>query len=154
MDKTQAEIYREHSKYVYNVAMRVMGSREDAEDITQNVFIKLFKNMDAFRGESSIKTYLYRMTVNEGIDLMRKRSAETRKIEKVDKPVSYKEKDRTELDSLLATLPEEQRIPVIMSQITGFSYKEIAEILEISEGTVKSRINRGMQMLIKASKKE
>jgi RNA polymerase sigma-70 factor (ECF subfamily) len=153
VNKAQIEIYRENSKYVFNVAMRVMGNREDAEDITQNVFIKLFNNMDAFRGDSSIKTYLYRMAVNESIDLMRKKSAETRKIDKVDKPVSYRPKDTTELDSFLSILPDDQKIPVILSQITGLSYKEIAAMLDISEGTVKSRINRGMSLMIKAANK-
>lgn len=155
MQKDEEKIYIEHSKYVYTNALRFLRNRQDAEDVTQNVFIKFFAALPSFRGDSSVKTFLYRMTVNEIIDLSRKRKVREEKAAQLAPPESVRTKhDKMELDAMMAMLPDEQKIPILLSEINGFTYKEIAQILETNEGTIKSRIHRGMAKLIEAAKKE
>lgn len=143
------DIYRKHWKYAYNVALRMLMNQADAEDVMQNVFVKLSASISSFRGDSEITTYLYRMAVNESIDLMRRRSMMDRKHETI-RPEEKKEAQGAStliIEEALASLPEEQRAAILLSEIAGFKYREIAEILEVEVGTVKSRMNRAMKRL-------
>ncbi|MCX8093569.1 MAG: RNA polymerase sigma factor [Candidatus Goldbacteria bacterium] len=139
------EIYKKHSKYVYNIALGILRNKAEAEDITHDVFVKLFHSLNSFRGESDIKTYLYRMTVNKAIDFIRSNKLHNEKIEilGVKENMFFK----NDLYELLAMLDTEHKIPLLLAEIAGFSYKEIAEILNINIGTVKSRINRAINKL-------
>jgi RNA polymerase sigma-70 factor, ECF subfamily len=148
------QIYRQHGKYAYNVALRILANKSDAEDVMQNVFVKLNAGLSSFRGDSQITTYLYRMAVNESIDLIRRRKMMDAKHESMRPPDSHEASGAGPLvlQEALASLPEEQRAAVLLCEIAGFSYKEIAEILEVEIGTVKSRINRGINKLKEALK--
>jgi RNA polymerase sigma-70 factor (ECF subfamily) len=148
------EIYKQHSKYVFNVALSVMKNTKDAEDIMQDVFIKFFENMDNFRGEADIKTYLYKMTVNKSIDYIRKQAGRREKLVKIFETNIKSETQILVLNDLLDKLTMNEKLPLILSEIGGFSYKEIAEILNIKIGTVKSRINRSINKLKNILKKE
>ena len=156
MDPKLEEIYRENSRYVYNVALGILRNKDEAEDVMQNVFIKLFDSFRTFRGEANIKTYLYRMTVNKSIDYIRFQSLHSKKNEEIEIPEAAKNTDsaKATLDSLLENLKDDLKIPVLLSEIGGFSYKEIASILRINLGTVKSRINRGITRLKELAAKE
>ncbi|MGD0566734.1 MAG: RNA polymerase sigma factor [Candidatus Goldiibacteriota bacterium] len=156
MDPKLEEIYRENSRYVYNVALGILRNKDEAEDVMQNVFIKLFDSFRAFRGEANIKIYLYRMTVNKSIDYIRFQSLHSKKNEEIEIPEAAKNTDsaKATLDSLLENLKDDLKIPVLLSEIGGFSYKEIASILRINLGTVKSRINRGITRLKELAAKE
>jgi RNA polymerase sigma factor (sigma-70 family) len=154
MDKRFDAIYRDNARYVYNVAIGMLRNKTEAEDIMQNVFIKLFDNFAAFRGDSSIRTYLYRMTVNKCLDLFRLRKIRESKLEKIEIPVEKNHAAGNELYSLLEKLDPDLKAPVLLSEIGGFSYKEIGEILGINLGTVKSRIHRGMNKLREIAAKE
>jgi RNA polymerase sigma-70 factor (ECF subfamily) len=154
MDKRFEKIYSENARYVYNVALGMLRNKTEAEDIMQNVFIKLFDNFSAFRGDSSIRTYLYRMTVNKCLDLFRLRKIRESKLEKIDLPEEKNHAAGNELYSLLEKLDEDLKAPVLLSEIGGFTYKEIGDILGINLGTVKSRIHRGMHKLREIAKKE
>ena len=146
-------IYRNYGKYVYNVALGILRNKTEAEDITHDVFIKLFNALDSFRGESDIKTYLYRMTVNKAIDLIRSNKLYNNKLEKIQVKGNNTFL-KTELYNLLKTLDLEHKVPLLLAEIGGFSYKEIAEILNINIGTVKSRINRAINKLKNRAKEE
>jgi RNA polymerase sigma-70 factor (ECF subfamily) len=148
------EIYKQHSKYVFNVALSVLKNTKDAEDIMQDVFIKFFENMDNFRGEADIKTYLYKMTVNKSIDYIRKQAGRREKLVKIFETNIKSETQILVLNDLLDKLTMNEKLPLILSEIGGFSYKEIAEILNIKIGTVKSRINRSINKLKNILKKE
>jgi len=148
------EIYKQHSKYVFNVALSVLKNTKDAEDIMQDVFIKFFENMDNFRGEADIKTYLYKMTVNKSIDYIRKQAGRREKLVKIFETNIKSETQTLVLNDLLDKLTMNEKLPLILSEIGGFSYKEIAEILNIKIGTVKSRINRSINKLKNILKKE
>jgi RNA polymerase sigma-70 factor (ECF subfamily) len=155
MDSRLEEIYRENSRYVYNVALGILRNKDEAEDVMQNVFIKLFDSFQTFRGEANIKTYLYRMTVNKSIDYIRFQSLHSKKNEEIEMPEAPNpDPARVVLDSLLENLKDDLKIPVLLSEIGGFSYKEIAAILKINLGTVKSRINRGITKLKELAAKE
>jgi len=148
------EIYKQHSKYVFNVALSVLKNTKDAEDIMQDVFIKFFENMDNFRGEANIKTYLYKMTINKSIDYIRKQAGRREKLVKVFETNIKSETQTLVLNDLLDKLTMNEKLPLILSEIGGFSYKEMAEILNIKIGTVKSRINRSINKLKNILKKE
>ncbi len=155
MDPRFEKLYKNNSKYVYNVALGMLRNRDEAEDIMQNVFIKLFEGYSSFRGESDIKTYLYRMTVNKTIDYIRSRNLRSDKIENMELPEPKKtDSNISMLDSLLDKLNDELKAPILLAEIGGFSYKEIAEIMNINLGTVKSRINRGIAKLREYAEKE
>ncbi len=147
MEKKHSRLYRENAKYVYNIALGMLKNRDDAEDVTQNVFIKLFDNFSAFRAESSIKTYLYRMTINRSIDLIRKNRTADKYLEKSAREERVGKENSFILWDLLGRLDINHRAPLLLSEIGGFSYKEISEILGLNTGTVKSRINRAVNRL-------
>ncbi|MCE5300840.1 MAG: RNA polymerase sigma factor [Spirochaetia bacterium] len=155
MEERFEKLYRENARYVYNVALGILRNKAEAEDVMQNVFIKLFETYGSFRGESSIRTYLYRMAVNRSIDLIRVRSNRSSKLEQIELPQNtVNNQAKAELDSLMSRLPVELRTPILLSEIAGFSYKEISAILQLNIGTVKSRINRGMTRLKEMAAKE
>ena len=155
MDPRFEKIYRANSRYVYNVALGMLRNRDEAEDIMQNVFIKLFENLDSFRGDSDIKTYLYRMTVNRTIDYIRSQALRNNKLELIERPEPPKSNAASViLDSLLEKLSPDLRTPILLAEIGGFSYKEISAIMKMNIGTVKSRINRGMSRLKTYADKE
>lgn len=147
MEKRLEVIYKENSRYVFNIALGMLRNKDDAQDITQNVFIKLFDSIDSFRGDSNIKTYLYRMTINRCIDLIRQRKMQDNKMDKAARKNSIPADSGFILWDLLDKLDIDHRAPLLLSEISGFSYKEISEILSIKEGTVKSRVSRAINRL-------
>ncbi|MGI5838946.1 MAG: sigma-70 family RNA polymerase sigma factor [bacterium] len=155
-----------YEKKIFNLAYRMVGNYEDANDLTQEVFVRLYHSIHSFRGDAQFSTWLYRIANNVCVDELRRRYR--RKIEYLDEPIDTKDGSvRREIadwtsnpENILETheiqacvqeginaLTEEQRTAVILRDIQGFSYEEIAKILSCSLGTVKSRINRGRQSL-------
>ena len=154
MNRKFEAIYRENSRYVYNVALGMLRNPSDAEDIMQNVFIKLFNTYDSFRGDSSIRTYLYRMTVNKCLDCFRLRKIHDSKLEKIEILEQKNRSAGNEIYDMLDKLPINLKAPILLSEIGDFSYREISEILGINFGTVKSRLHRGMNRLREVVKRE
>ena len=146
---------------VYCIVLRMLKNEHDANDCTQDALIKIFNSLNKFKGEASFSTWVYRITVNTVNDHLRRQSRH--------KSISLekREEDGTVLKDLssspdeilnsvhikssimeaIDTLNEEQRTAVILCDIEGFSYEEIAQMLYISIGTVKSRIFRGREKL-------
>jgi RNA polymerase sigma-70 factor, ECF subfamily len=153
---------------IYNLALRLTDDKEDARDITQETFLKVYKNIKKFRGESELRTWIYRITVNQAANQQRwwRRRWRERTIS-----IDARANDETPLSQSLPAngqspeqiaLASEQRrliklalgqvkfdfrVAVILRDIEGLSYEEIAETLEVSVGTVKSRIARGREEL-------
>lgn len=151
---------------VYTLALRSTGSAQDAADITQEVFLRAWKSLDSFRGDSSLSTWLYRVTSNLCVDFARKRAAEgnTASIDDTESPaasipdpsrtiqpeqVVENQELREELQHALAQLSEEHRKVVLLRDVAGLTYIEIARTLGIEEGTVKSRLARARNSLRK-----
>jgi RNA polymerase sigma-70 factor (ECF subfamily) len=163
------ELIENHQKKVYNIAFRMVGNEQDAYDIVQEVFIKVFKSINKFKGDSAFSTWLYRITTNVCIDEIRKRKKA--KLISLDAPLSIqgdevkleipdnkaqesfeeaeRKEVREEIIKAINELNESHKAIIILRDINGYSYDEIANILECSLGTVKSRINRARGALKK-----
>jgi RNA polymerase sigma-70 factor, ECF subfamily len=150
-------IVRLHWRKVFNVAYKFVGKHDEAEDLTQDIFLKIFKSLDTFDRRANFQTWLISVSRNLCIDHYRSVRKERETIDRdvdaneltpaaVDAgPIAaLEQRDRvTLLRDALAALPETLRTAVVMRDIQEFSYQDIAERLHLPEGTVKSRINRG-----------
>jgi RNA polymerase sigma-70 factor (ECF subfamily) len=158
-----AELIERHQQRVFRLLMRMMGSREEAEDVAQETFLSLHRHGRRFRGDSRFSTFVYRVAANAALNRRRTLGRGRARIEKLrvrtqagdDLPTSPRNpEDATagaELSArvrdALQTLSPSLRMPVIFYDIEGLSYGEIAKILGIAEGTVKSRIHRARRAL-------
>lgn len=137
---------------VFRVVRGVLGDPEESEDVSQEVFLKAFRNLERFRGDSTFFTWLYRIALNESIRVLRRRpTPRAGPLSQVEAP--QPDADATELPSLallerlLRLLPQDQRTIVVLRDIERLSYREVAEALEIPLGTVESRLFRARQEL-------
>lgn len=151
------ELVWRYEKRVYMVALRSTGTPEDAADITQEVFLRAWRSIESFRGDSGFSTWLFRITMNLCVDYARHKQAQpqTQPLTGEDDaerpirdhaPTPEEHLENSELGRELAAaldeVSEEHRQIVLLRDVDGMSYTEIAETLEISEGTVKSRLSR------------
>jgi RNA polymerase sigma-70 factor (ECF subfamily) len=163
------ELVRYFERPVYGVCLRLLGDAEDARDAAQETFLKIYRGLNSFRGESGLKTWIYRIAINQAMNQQRwwKRR---RRDETVSLELNRKGSDLTLESSLfdasaspetraieqerekkilraLSEVQKDYRAALILREIEELSYEEIAETLEISIGTVKSRIARGREEL-------
>ena len=157
-------IYNAVSGFVYNVALRIVNNKEDAEEVAQEAFLLIYSGLKRFRFESSFKTWVYRITVNCAINFAKKMSKirnKTIRYEDVSGPerlsVGYQDKtsviDTGEaVKKLLGALNPEQRACVVLRNIEGLSYAEIAKSLMVNINTVRSRLKRARERLLALNK--
>jgi RNA polymerase sigma-70 factor (ECF subfamily) len=140
------ELLRRHESRVYGLAYRLLGNRPDALDATQEVFITVFRKARSFRFRSAFSTWLYRLTINATHDLRRKAARTPIPTEdlapEISDPIEMST-ERMAVSDGLRQLPTDQREAVVMRDLIGASYEEIAEATGVPVGTVKSRIARG-----------
>ncbi|MFR9539769.1 MAG: sigma-70 family RNA polymerase sigma factor [Rikenellaceae bacterium] len=140
-------IVAENNRYVYSLALRIVGSEVDAEDITQEVFMKLYKSKSSFRGASKISTLLYRMTYNHAVDYMRKRKLPKCELrdnileDQGEENKSYEEKMLI-LDDAIAQLSIEERMILTLFYTDNKSVEEISSIISISTANIKTKLHR------------
>ncbi len=153
-----AELIRRYEKPVYHQALRLLNHPEDAADVTQEVFFHAWRGLPAFQGDSSFSTWLYRLTNNAAIDLLRREKKRRGDLSLDDgerpwdrlltdpAPMPEAEAERAELRRAvaegLAKLSAEHRQVLVLREINGASYEEIGQILGLPPGTVKSRLAR------------
>lgn len=158
-------LVEQYEKPVYHQALRLLSHPEDAADVTQEVFLKAWRSLPAFQGESSFSTWLYRLTNNAAIDLLRrerKRRGDTSldgeeglpgDLAADPAPTPEQALERRELSRAvedgLSRLSDEHRQVLVLREINGLSYDEIAQVLGLSPGTVKSRLARARLALAK-----
>lgn len=155
------ELLRQYEKKVYTLCFRMCGNSEDAEEAAQDTFLALWRGIDRFRQESSLSTWIYRLASNACIDLLRRRKKQGSSLSLDDEglfldavdpaprpqdAVEHREAQKL-LQEGLSALPEEYRKVLILREIEGLSYTEIAESASLELGTVKSRISRGRVLL-------
>lgn len=158
-------LVREYEKNVYNLALRMVGNSEDAADMSQEAFIKAYNSLNSFRGDSKFSVWLYRIASNVCLDFIRSRkrkqtvslSVEDDNGEDVELDIADdtqsperlmdKQLTRDAVRRGLASLPPGQRQILLLREIQGLSYDEIAEVLNVEAGTVKSRIFRARKKL-------
>ena len=154
---TWDEIVEQHSDRVYRLAYRLTGNRHDAEDLTQEVFVRVFRSLSTY-SPGTFEGWLHRITTNLFLDGARRRQrirfdalSEERAARLTGPQEEYA--DRTfddDVEAALATLPPEFRAAVVLCDVEGLSYEEIADILDTKLGTVRSRIHRGRALLRRA----
>ncbi|QFZ23912.1 RNA polymerase sigma factor SigM [Saccharothrix syringae] len=152
-----AELVRRHRDRMWAVALRTLRDPEEAADALQEAFISAFRAAASFRAESQVTTWLHRIVVNACLDRMRRR--QTRPTVPLPEagpgePVSPRDamaerETRLVVQEALNELPEEQRAPIVLVDVEGYSVAETARMLGIAEGTVKSRCARGRAKLAK-----
>ncbi len=154
-------VVRQHWRKVFNVAYKFVGSHEQAEDLTQDIFLKIFRSLETFDRRANFQTWLISVSRNLCIDYYRSvrrerqlidrelRSEETTAVSRTASPLKTLENRdlAAELRQALQGLPAALRTAVLLRDIHELSYQEIAERLHLPEGTVKSRINRGRREL-------
>ena len=160
------EIYRRSAGYVYTLAYRVVNTKPDAEEVTQDVFLKVHRSLGSFKFESSFKTWLYRVAVNTALNHAKKRSrVTTREVEEVfEDPATVTQPEAAKgleaedtgkrLKVLLDQLNPDQRACIVSREIEGMDYQEIASSLGININTVRSRLKRARETLMSLGKKE
>ena len=153
----------ENQKLVYNVALKLTGDPEDALDVSQETFLKAYRNLSSFRFESRFSAWLYRLAYNASMDLLKKKrgtvslTAEDEEGEERELAIAdtaptpeeslEREETRRAVREAVARLPEDKREIIVMREFSGMSYSDIADALGIEEGTVKSRISRARAAL-------
>ena len=153
-----------YEKNVYNIALRMVGDPEDAADMTQETFIKAYRALSSFRGDSKFSSWLYRIASNVCLDFLRSRSRHPQvSLSTVDEddratfelPDMRQNPEEQLMKKLsmeavrrgLEQLPEQQRQILVLRELGGLSYAELAQTLGLEEGTVKSRIFRARKRL-------
>lgn len=160
-----AELVSEHQRMVVQLAMNLLGDHDEALDLSQEVFLRVFRTIGRFRGQSSLRTWIYRIAVNQARNRhrfwrRRRRSDQVSLDQHVethgellsggetgpDRVLAQKELAHR-LQSALDALPFDQRTAIVLREVDGLSYEEIAYSLGVAVGTVKSRLTRARQAL-------
>ena len=168
-----AQLIAQYSHPIYSLIARSLRHPADAADVTQDVFIKVFRSIRGFHGEASLRTWLYRIALHEASNQRRWWSRHKKQEITIDSPTESDPDDagglclsatladhgespfdhaaqgevRERIEAALRQLPEAFRTVVILREIEGFAYEEISEILNVNLGTVKSRLTRGRSAL-------
>jgi RNA polymerase sigma factor (sigma-70 family) len=155
------EVVTQHSARVYRLAYRLTGNQHDAEDLTQEVFVRVFRSLSSYT-PGTFEGWLHRITTNLFLDQARRKSkirfdalaedAEAKMPGRAPSPDTQMN-DRLlddDVEAALADLPPDFRAAVVLCDIEGLSYEEIADVLDLKLGTVRSRIHRGRSMLRKS----
>ncbi len=152
--KSQEMLYRRYAKAMFKLCLIYESDHDKAKDILQEAFIKIFKNIDRFNRQCSLKAWMKKIITNTAIDHYRKQHHETQfiPIENIVNPYSNEESvasilNTKDIISQVNRLPAGARIIFQLYALEGYSHKEIANLLNISEGTSKSQINRAKQLL-------
>lgn len=159
------ELYNRHHRRVYSLCLRMLQNAAEAEDLTQEVFIQLYRKIGSFRGDSAFTTWLHRMTVNQVLMHFRKRTVKFEKTtEEGETPVQIvvgtenQAKmpivDKIALDKAIAQLPDGYRSVFVLHDVEGYEHEEVAKILGCSVGTSKSQLHKARLKMRKLLQKK
>lgn len=162
-------LYERYKKYVYTIAYHYAGNREDALDLTQEVFVSIFKNLDGFKVEFSLLPWVKRITVNRCLNFLRDRK-QSLSLDRTDEDgdsirdhLSSSEDTESQvfyldtkqsLEKAIRNLPPNERMAVILRHMKGMKYEEIAKIMNLPLGTVKTSLHRGRNNIKESLKKD
>ena len=167
-DAAYDELVRTYNASIFHVAYRMLGDTAEASDVVQEIFIKVFRNIGSFKGQAALKTWIFRIALSEILNRLRwwKSRHRSSTVSLDDQPNGHEyyvpdsgpspeemlESKERELaiQQALGKLSSEHRSIIVLRDIEGFSYTEIADVLGISMGTVKSRLARGREDLKKS----
>lgn len=159
------ELYNRHHRRVYSLCLRMLQNTHEAEDLTQEVFIQLYRKIGSFRGDSAFTTWLHRMTVNQVLMHFRKRTVKFEKTteegetpEQIVVGTGNQDKmpivDKIALDSAIALLPAGYRNVFVLHDVEGYEHEEVARILGCSVGTSKSQLHKARLKMRKLLQKK
>src|SRR5262245_32323512 len=169
-DTSYDELVRTYNASIYHVAYRMLGDSNEASDVVQEIFLKVFRNVRGFRGDSSLKTWIFRIALSEILNRLRwwkrryrystvslddTKNGNSNAVQVSDSnPTPHQllesKEEEVEIQRALGRLSKDHRSIVVLRDIEGFSYNEIADVLGISIGTVKSRLARARNDLKKS----
>ena len=150
-----------HEKRMYAVALRMFANREDAQDCLQEAMLRVYRAIGSFKGQSSFSTWVYRITMNTCLDeLRRKKNRPNTSLDNLldqgwspsdggnaPERSAIQTETRQMLAGAIRELPEDMRSAIVLRDVQGYSYDEIAQMLDVNVGTIKSRISRGREKL-------
>ena len=161
------QLVSEYKNKVYNTCLGFVKNQEDAEDLAQEVFIEVYKKLDAFRGDSKIGTWLYRLAVNKSLEQIRREGRKKRSTKKESfesastlasgsfyhPGVQLENKERAAiLFGAMDMLPENQKVAFTLQKVEGLSVDEISQVMEKNEGAIESLLSRAKENLRKKLK--
>ncbi len=152
------ELYRRHNRRVFALCLRMTQNQTEAEDLMQEAFIQLFRKVGSFRGDSAFTTWLHRLTVNQVLMHLRKRSVKMEKtteegetpeqtVKGTENPNQMPVVDRIALDKAIAQLPPGYRTVFVLHDVEGHEHEEIARMLGVAVGTSKSQLHKARMRL-------
>src|SRR3982751_3319025 len=159
------ELYQRHHRRVYSVCLRMLQNTSEAEDLTQDVFIQLYRKIGSFRGDSAFTTWLHRMTVNQVLMHFRKRTVKFEKtteegetpiqvVPGTESPFKMPIVDKIAIENAINQLPAGYKNVFMLHDVEGFEHEEVAKILGCSVGTSKSQLHKARLKLQKLLKKK
>ncbi|MEM8962861.1 MAG: RNA polymerase sigma factor [Acidobacteriota bacterium] len=148
-------LYRRTVGRIYALCLRMSGDQREAEELTQDVFVRAWQKLDAFRGESAFTTWLHRLAVNVVLGEWRKKGRHRERVVAMEDAESTRREPRIEmkkgeavdLEKAIATLPAGARTVFVLHDIEGFKHKEIADLTGLAVGTSKAQLHRARQLL-------
>ena len=152
------EIYQRHHRRVYSICLRMLQNAFEAEDLTQDVFIQLYRKIGSFRGDSAFTTWLHRLTVNQVLMHFRKRNVKFEKtteegetpeqtVRGTENPFKMPIVDKIALENAIGQLPAGYKNVFVLHDVEGFEHEEVARILGCSVGTSKSQLHKARMKL-------
>jgi len=150
-------LYQTHVGRVYALCLRLTGNGSEAEDHTQDVFVRVWERLGSFRGESAFSTWLHRLTVNEVLQARRSAGRRSARVTQADDPLELEAAPApaagsagagaSDLGQAIARLPAGARTVFVLHDVEGYQHDEIAALLEIAEGTSKAQLFRARRLL-------
>jgi len=152
------KLYEEHHRRVYSLCLRMLGTGTHAEDLTQEVFLQVYKKIGSFRGDSAFTTWLHRLTVNQVLMHFRRRGVKLEHTSEegdftnvVDTPLQSTRRismvDRIALEKAILQLPPGYRTVFVLHDVEGYEHEEISNLLDVSIGTSKSQLHKARMRL-------
>lgn len=149
----QRELYELHVERIYRLVLRLLRSEQDAFDVTQDTFIRVFDKIGSFDQRSSLSTWLYRIATNEALQLLRRRAIEQKHLGVIRDQLNETtpaRNERLELEEAMGLLSDSHRAILVLRYQQGLSYEQLALVLGLNPGTVASRLNRARTELRRA----
>jgi len=145
-------MYRQHATRLYNLASRMVGTRADADDLLQDIFLIAYRKLGSFRGESTLGTWLYRLAMNHCLDVLRNRQTRMgQQTDSLDEPDAVPVASpmpvvgavsRIDLERAIEALPPACRAAFLLHDVEGFGHQEVGAMLGVTEGTSKSQVHK------------
>jgi RNA polymerase sigma-70 factor (ECF subfamily) len=148
------ELVRQTHKAIFTVVLRITGNPEDAADVTQDVYVRVWRSLRGFRGDANLATWMHRVATNAALTHLRRRGRLAEPVEEQDvmeRVASVDQEDARidarEIEAALARLPDAYRVPVVLKDMVGMSCEEIGREMGLTEGAVKVRLFRARRKL-------